>query len=279
MTLIKKLIIIIITSMPSLVLGSAMENVNDNKWGLNLPKGVTPFSQDIYDLHMIVLLIVTVIGVGVFGAMFYAMYAFRKSKGAQAEAWHENHVVEAIWTVIPLFILVGIAVPATEALIKMEDVSGSEMTVKVTGYQWMWQYDYVDSGVSMYSKIAESSNFARQRGSGVDPSSVNNYLLDVDQVVVLPVDTKIRFLTTAADVIHAWWVPALGWKRDAIPGFINESWAKIEKTGIYRGQCAELCGKDHGFMPIVIKVVEKDEFNRWVALQLENTDARELAKN
>jgi len=143
----------------------------------------------------------------------------------------------------------------------------------------MWQYDYVDSGVSMYSKIAESSNFARQRGSGVDPSSVENYLLDVDQMVVLPVDTKIRFLTTAADVIHAWWVPALGWKRDAIPGFINESWAKIEKTGIYRGQCAELCGKDHGFMPIVIKVVEKNEFNRWVALQLENTDTREFAKN
>ena len=279
MTLIKKLITTCIITAPFFVLASEMENVNDNKWGLNLSKGVTPFSQDIYDLHMIVLFIVTIIGVGVFGAMFYAMYAFRKSKGAQAEAWHENHVVEAIWTVIPLFILVGIAVPATEALIKMEDVSGSEMTVKVTGYQWMWQYDYVDSGVSMYSKIAESSNFARQRGSGVDPSSVENYLLDVDQVVVLPVDTKIRFLTTAADVIHAWWVPALGWKRDAIPGFINESWAKIEKTGIYRGQCAELCGKDHGFMPIVIKVVEKDEFNRWVALQLENTDTREFAKN
>ena len=279
MTLIKKLITTCIITAPFFVLASEMENVNDNKWGLNLSKGVTPFSQDIYDLHMIVLFIVTIIGVGVFGAMFYAMYAFRKSKGAQAEAWHENHVVEAIWTVIPLFILVGIAVPATEALIKMEDVSGSEMTVKVTGYQWMWQYDYVDSGVSMYSKIAESSNFARQRGSGVDPASVENYLLDVDQVVVLPVDTKIRFLTTAADVIHAWWVPALGWKRDAIPGFINESWAKIEKTGIYRGQCAELCGKDHGFMPIVIKVVEKNEFDRWVALQLGNTDTREFAKN
>lgn len=279
MTLIKKLIITCITIFPSFVLALESGNVNDNKWGLNLPKGVTPFSQDIYDLHMIVLIIVSTIGVGVFGAMFYAMYAFRKSKGAQAEAWHENHVVEAIWTVIPLFILVGIAVPATEALIKMEDVSGSEMTVKVTGYQWMWQYDYVDSGVSMYSKIAESSNFARQRGSGVDPSSVDNYLLDVDQVVVLPVDTKIRFLTTAADVIHAWWVPALGWKRDAIPGFINESWAIIEKTGIYRGQCAELCGKDHGFMPIVIKVVEKDEFNSWVAQKLEDTETRNLAKN
>ncbi len=279
MTLIKKLITAFIATAPILALATEVQNVNDNKWGLNLSEGVTPFSQEIYDLHMIVLFIVTIIGVGVFGAMFYAMYAFRKSKGAQAEAWHENHIVEAIWTVIPLFILIGIAVPATEALIKMEDVSGSEMTVKVTGYQWMWQYDYVDSGVSMYSRIAESSNFARQRGSGVDPSSVENYLLDVDQVVVLPVDTKIRFLTTAADVIHAWWVPALGWKRDAIPGFINESWAKIEKTGIYRGQCAELCGKDHGFMPIVIKVVEKDEFDKWVALQLENTDTRGLAKN
>ncbi len=279
MTLIKKLITAFIATAPILALATEVQNVNDNKWGLNLSEGVTPFSQEIYDLHMIVLFIVTIIGIGVFGAMFYAMYAFRKSKGAQAEAWHENHIVEAIWTVIPLFILIGIAVPATEALIKMEDVSGSEMTVKVTGYQWMWQYDYVDSGLSMYSRIAESSNFARQRGSGVDPSSVENYLLEVDQVVVLPVDTKIRFLTTAADVIHAWWVPALGWKRDAIPGFINESWAKIEKTGIYRGQCAELCGKDHGFMPIVIKVVEKDEFDKWVALQLENTDTRGLAKN
>ena len=278
MRFIKKLIITSLTMAPLSILASQIENVNDNKWGLNLTKGVTPFSQDIYDLHMIVLLIVTVIGIGVFGAMFYAMYAFRKSKGAQAEAWHENHVVEAIWTVIPLFILVGIAVPATESLIKMEDVSGSEMTVKVTGYQWMWQYEYVDSGVSMYSKIAESSNFARQRGSGVDPSSVDNYLLDVDQVVVLPVDTKIRFLTTAADVIHAWWVPALGWKRDAIPGFINESWAKIEKTGVYRGQCAELCGKDHGFMPIVIKAVEKEEFKKWVAVRVEESQSQNLAK-
>ena len=137
----------------------------------------------------------------------------------------------------------------------------------------------MDSGVSMYSKIAESSNFARQRGSGIDPSSVDNYLLEVDQVVVLPVDTKIRFLTTAADVIHAWWVPALGWKRDAIPGFINESWAKIEKTGTYRGQCAELCGKDHGFMPIVIKVVEKDEFDSWVAQKLDDTETPNFAKN
>ena len=260
------------------VAAMAEGNVNSNTWGLNLTRGVTPFSKEVYDLHMIVLWICVVIGVVVFGAMFYAMFAYRKSKGAQAEGWHENHTVEAVWTIIPLLILIGIAVPATHTLIKMEDVSNAEMTIKVTGYQWMWQYDYVDSGISFYSKLADNSNFARQRGSGIDPNSVENYLLDVDTRLVVPTDTKIRFLTTAADVIHAWWVPALGWKRDAIPGFINESWAIIEEPGVYRGQCAELCGKDHGFMPIVVEAISPDDYKSWVAQKKQGDETPVVSK-
>src|SRR5690606_15706002 len=157
------------------------------------------------------------------------------------------------------------AVPATKALIMMEDVADSDLTIKVTGYQWKWHYDYLDEGFGFFSTIDAKSNAARQLGSGINPRSVENYLLAVDNEVVVPVGKKIRFLTTAADVIHAWWVPDLGWKRDAIPGFINESWARIDEPGIYRGQCAELCGKDHGFMPIVVRAVPEDEYQTWVA--------------
>ena len=233
-------------------------------WELNLPRGVTPFSKEIYDLHMLVLGVCCVIGVVVFGAMLYSMIAFRKSKGAEAAQWHESTKVEVLWTIIPFVILVGLAVPATKALIMMEDVSDADMTVKVTGYQWKWHYQYVDDGIGFFSAISTDSNVARQLNSGIDPTTVQNYLLDVDKRVVVPVNKKIRFLTTAADVIHAWWVPALGWKRDAIPGFINESWAYIEEPGVYRGQCAELCGKDHGFMPIVIEAVSEADYAAWV---------------
>ena len=234
------------------------------EWGLNLPRGVTPFSNEIYDLHMLILGICCVIGVIVFGIMFYSMLVFRKSKGAQAAQWHESTTVEAMWTIVPFLILVGMAVPATRALIMMEDVSGADMTIKVTGYQWKWHYQYVDDGIGFFSTISADSNVARRRDSGIDPNSVQNYLLDVDNRVIVPVNKKIRFLTTAADVIHAWWVPALGWKRDAVPGFINESWATIEEPGVYRGQCAELCGKDHGFMPIVVEAVSEQDYAAWV---------------
>ncbi len=227
------------------------------EWGLNLPRGVTPFSNEIYDLHMLILGICVVIGVLVFGVMFYSIIVFRKSKGAQPAQWHESTTVEMLWTVVPFLILVGMAVPATKALIMMEDVSDPDMTIKVTGYQWKWHYQYVDEGIGLFSTIAADSNVARQMDSGIDPNSVPHYLLDVDNRLVVPTHKKIRFLTTAGDVIHAWWVPALGWKRDAIPGFINESWALIEKEGVYRGQCAELCGKDHGFMPIVVEAVQR----------------------
>ncbi len=234
-------------------------------WELNLMQGVTPFSREIYDLHMLILWICTAIGVVVFGAIFYSIWKFRKSQGAVAANWHESTTVEILWTILPLAILVGMAIPATKALIMMEDVANADMTIKVTGYQWKWHYEYIDDGISFYSTITEDSNKARTLNSGIDPATVENYLLDVDKRVVVPVNKKIRFLTTAGDVIHAWWVPDLGWKRDAVPGFINESWATILEPGVYRGQCAELCGKDHGFMPVVVEAVSEDEYKAWVA--------------
>ena len=245
-------------------------------WELNLPRGVTPFSQDIYDLHMYVLWIVCAIGVVVFGAMFYSIFVHRKSRGAKAANWHHSTKVEVLWTVIPFAILIAVAVPATKSLIMMEDVSNADMTIKVTGYQWKWHYDYIGEDVSFYSTIHKDSNMARQRGAELDPFDVDHYLRDVDNYLVVPTNKKIRFLTTAGDVIHAWWVPALGWKRDAIPGFINESWALIQEPGVYRGQCAELCGKDHGFMPIVVEAVPEADYLAWIA---EKTEEKALVIN
>jgi cytochrome c oxidase subunit II len=244
------------------------------EWGLNLTRGVTPYSNTVYDLHMLILAICAVIALVVFGVMFYTMFAFRKSNGAQAAQWHESTKVEFIWTIVPFVILVCIAVPATRALIMMEDVSGADMTIKITGYQWKWQYEYIDNGVSFFSTITQEANVARQLGSGIDPATIDHYLRDVDKRLIVPVGKKIRYLTTAADVIHAWWVPALGWKRDAIPGFINESWALIEEPGVYRGQCAELCGKDHGFMPIVVEALSEEDYATWVeGMQAAQADA------
>ncbi|HZF18014.1 MAG TPA: cytochrome c oxidase subunit II [Steroidobacteraceae bacterium] len=233
--------------------------------GLNMTKGVTELSEKIYDLHMLIFEVCLVIAAIVFGAMIYALVRFRKSKGAVADTSHVHSTAyEIAWTLLPVAILIAMAVPAARALVVIEDTRNSELTIKVTGYQWKWQYDYLDSGVSFFSTLAESSNFARERGSGIDPNTVENYLLEVDQHVVIPVDTKVRVLLTANDVIHAWWVPALGMKKDAIPGFVNEIWIKAHALGTYRGQCAELCGRDHGFMPIVVDVVSKEDFNHWV---------------
>jgi len=234
---------------------------------LNLTEGVTPTSKMVYDLHMIILYIVTVIGVLVFSVMCWSIYHHRKSKGAVAEQFHHSTAAEIAWTIIPILILVVMAIPATKALVFMEQTGDAEMTLKVTGIQWKWKYDYLDEGISFVSSLSQDSNDARQVGSGIDPNTVENYLLDVDNYVVLPIKTKIRILTTAADVIHDWWVPALGWKRDAIPGYINDNWTYIEEPGIYRGNCAELCGRDHGFMPIVVEAVSKDEYAVWVEEQ------------
>jgi cytochrome c oxidase subunit 2 len=199
--------------------------------------------------------------------MIYSIATFRKSKGAVPATFDHSTQAEVIWTLIPVLILVAMAVPAARTLVKIEDASNSQLTIKVTGYQWKWQYDYVDEGVSFYSTLARTSDAARQLDSGIAPTSVENYLLEVDNPLIVPVGTKVRVLVTAADVIHAWWVPDFGMKKDAIPGYINELWFKADKAGTYRGQCAELCGRDHGFMPVVVRVVEQAEYDAWLADQ------------
>lgn len=240
-------------------------------WSLvNMPRGVSDLSREIHSMHMIMLWICTVIAILTFGAMIVAMMRFRKSKGAVADQkLLHNARLEAAWTIIPVLILVGMAIPSVEKLIRIEDTSGSELTIKATGHQWFWQYEYLGTGVSFYSHLARESNFARQKQSGIDPGSVDNYLLDVDKPLVIPTGVKVRLLLTANDVIHAWWVPDFGMKRDAIPGFINELWIRVdpEKPGTYRGQCAELCGADHGFMPIVVIAKPRAEFEAWLEEQ------------
>jgi cytochrome c oxidase subunit 2 len=230
---------------------------------LNMTEGVTPISQDAYDLHMLILWICVAIGVVVFGAMFWSMWKHRKANGVEPAQFHHSTKAEIIWTVIPVLILVGMAIPATRTLINMEDSSDPDLTIKITGYQWKWKYDYLGEGVSFYSNLAESSRAAIFD----DPSEVDNYLLDVDNRVVIPTNKKVRFLITADDVIHSWWVPQLGMKRDAIPGFMNEMWARVERPGVYRGQCTELCGKDHGFMPIVVEAKTPEDYQAWLAEQ------------
>ena len=234
---------------------------------LNLRVGVTPLSREIYGLHMLILWICVAIAVAVFGVMIYSIATFRKSKGAVPATFDHNTKAEIIWTVIPVLILVGMAIPAARTLVKIDDSRGSDLTVKVTGYQWMWQYEYVGENVSFFSKLAQDSNEARQLDSGIDPATVPNYLLDVDRPLVVPQGKKVRVLITAADVIHAWWVPDFGMKKDAIPGYINELWFIAEKPGVYRGQCAELCGRDHGFMPVVVEVKSQQDFDAWLASQ------------
>jgi cytochrome c oxidase subunit 2 len=235
---------------------------------INMPVGVTPQSVTHYELHMVILWICVIIGVLVFTAMFTSIILHRKSRGHEPATFSHSTKAEIAWTIIPVLILIGMAIPATTALVKMESTTGSEMTVKITGFQWKWKYEYLEHDIHFISALKADSNAARQLHSGIDPQDLENYLLDVDNPLVLPVGRKVRFLITADDVIHAWWVPDFGWKRDAIPGFINEAWTLIEQPGVYRGQCAELCGKDHGFMPIVVVALPQDEYDAWVAGQL-----------
>ncbi|MFM8340884.1 MAG: cytochrome c oxidase subunit II [Methylomonas sp.] len=235
-------------------------------------RGVTQVSNEIYDLHMLILWICVFIGIAVFGTMFYSIFHHRKSKGHKAAQFHENTTVEIIWTIIPTLILVAMAIPATKAVIDLDKVQDSEMTIKVTGKQWYWDYEYLDSGLHFESHLDQASEKAH-RVSSIDPRSVPNYLLNVDKPLVVPVKTKIRFLFTAADVIHSWWVPDLGWKKDANPGFVNDAWTSVDKPGVYRGQCTELCGRDHGFMPIVVIAMEKEQYDAWVKAELEKQNA------
>ncbi|MCH9025872.1 MAG: cytochrome c oxidase subunit II [Proteobacteria bacterium] len=231
---------------------------------LNLRRGVTDISQTVYELHMLILWVCVVIAIVVFGVMIVSIILHRRSRGAEAAKFSHSTKAELIWTIIPVIILVWMAVPSAKTLVDMEDFRGSEMTIKVTGYQWRWHYEYLGTDVNFFSSLARSSNIARRFRSGVDPYSVENYLLDVDKPLVVPVDTKIRLLLTANDVIHSWWMPSFAVKKDAIPGFINEIWFKANETGTYRGQCAELCGRGHGFMPIVVDVLSKQDYAAWI---------------
>ncbi len=249
---------------------------------LNLRVGVTPLSREIHSLHMLILWICVAIAVAVFGVMIYSIATFRQSKGAVPATFDHSTTAEIVWTVIPVLILVGMAIPAARALVNIDDTRGSELTVKATGYQWKWQYEYVGQGVSFFSTLSQESNFARELKSGIDPYTVKNYLLDVDHPLVVPQGKKVRVLVTSADVIHSWWVPDFAIKKDAIPGYINELWFIADKPGIYRGQCVELCGRDHGFMPVVVEVKTQQDFDAWLAaqkaaLQASNAPAAKVA--
>lgn len=277
------------------------------EYALNMPQGVTEISQEVYDLHMTIFYVCCVIGVIVFGAMFYSIFAHRKSRGAEAASFHHSTAVEIVWTIIPFVVLIGMAVPAASTLIKMENTRGADMSIKITGYQWKWGYEYIGEGVSYYSTLAQPDNYARQIECDEDqyrsdeeiakyivdapadsynkyvpapklvkfpegqtdicikPSQVDNYLLNVDNPVVVPTGKKIRLMLTAADVIHAWWMKDFAVKKDAIPGFINETWMKIDEPGVYRGKCAELCGRDHGFMPVVVIAKTPEDYELWLA--------------
>ena len=240
----------------------------ESGWSLlNMTQGVTDISRRIYDLHMLIFWVCVVIAVVVFAAMIWSLVMYRKSNGAVADTTLvHNTRVEIVWTTVPVFILIGMAVPAARTLVDIEDTTKTELTIKVTGFQWGWNYDYLDQGVTFFSRLDRHSDAARELGSGIDPNTVAHYLLNVDNPLVVPVGTKVRLLITGADVIHSWWVPDFGVKKDAIPGFVNEAWFNIDsdKPGLYRGQCAELCGRDHGFMPIVVDARSKEDFAVWL---------------
>jgi len=242
-----------------------------------MPRGVTEMSAETYDLHMMVFWWCVAIAVVVFGAMIYSIFAHRKSKHAEAAQFSHSMKAEVIWTVIPIVILLIMAVPAAETLVKLEDTRDPDITIVVTGYQWKWHYRYQDEGIEFYSNLHRESDRARRLDSGVDPSTVENYLLDVDNRVVVPRGAKVRALITSNDVIHAWWIPDFAIKKDAIPGFVNEVWFRPDETGVYFGRCAELCGKDHGFMPVVVEVVEPEAFETWVAERQEQSGKTAVA--
>ena len=232
------------------------------EYGLNFQTPVTEIAKEVYSLHMLIMLICVGIGVVVFGAMFWSIVMHRKSRGHKAAKFHESTTIEIIWTAIPFLILVGMAIPATATLIKMEDTKNADLVIKVTGYQWKWKYEYLEQDVSFFSNLSTPRDqIDNKAAKGKD------YLLEVDNELLIPTGKKVRFLLTANDVIHAWWVPQLGVKKDAIPGFINEVWARVDEPGTFRGQCAELCGKDHAYMPIVVKAVSDDEFKKWISVK------------
>lgn len=244
-------------------------------WALNMTKGVTELSAETYALHMQVFYWCCAIAVVVFGAMIFSLVRHRKSLGVEPAKFTHSMTAEIVWTVIPIIILLLMAVPAAETVVRLEDSRKPDLTVVITGYQWRWHYAYQGQDVSFYSSLARDSMKARHRNSGVDPFTVEHYLLDVDKRLIVPQDAKVRLLLTSNDVVHSWWVPQLAIKKDAIPGFMNEAWFRAEQTGVFRGQCAELCGMDHGYMPIVVEVVPQQTFQAW--LQREQGGAAKLA--
>ena len=236
---------------------ASISQVQASSW--NMPVGVTDISRDIFGLHMTIFWVCVVIGVVVFGVMFYSLFRYRHSKGAKAARFHEHTSVEVLWTAIPILILVGMAVPATATLKNMYDASEADLDIMITGQQWRWRYEYLGEDIAFTSNLSTSREQIRGEAERDE-----HYLLDVDEPLVLPINRKVRFLMTSDDVIHSWWVPALAVKQDTIPGFINENWVQINEPGIYRGQCAELCGVNHGFMPIVVHAMEEAEFETWL---------------
>ena len=257
--MLRKLCLVAIVAIGPIVAGSAAAD-----WALNMPEGVTDLSKETYDLHMTVFWWCVGIAVIVFGAMIWSLIMHRKSKGVEPAKFSHSMKAEVIWTTIPIIILLVMAVPAAETLIKLEDTRDPDLTIVVTGYQWKWHYRYQSEDVEFFSTLDRTSANARRKGSGVDPFSVDNYLLEVDRRLVVPRGEKVRLLITSNDVVHAWWVPELAIKKDAVPGYMNETWFRANETGIYRGQCAELCGMDHGFMPIVVEVVEPEDYTAWL---------------
>lgn len=254
----------LLTSLWAMSPSAAETAAEVERWGVNMTQGVTPVSRDIYGLHMDIFWWCVGIGVVVFGVMFYTMIVHRKANGAKAANFHESTTLEIIWTIIPFVILIIMAVPATKSLLRIYDFSEPDLDIVVTGYQWKWKYEYLGEEVSFFSNLSTSRDEIENRA----PKNPN-YLLEVDEPLVIPIQQKVRFLVTASDVIHAWWVPELAVKKDAIPGYINETWAFVEEPGVYRGQCAELCGKDHGFMPIEVHALPQDEYREWLLAKKE----------
>ncbi|WP_271271836.1 cytochrome c oxidase subunit II [Aliamphritea hakodatensis] len=242
------------------------------EWEVNLVRGVTEISHAIFDLHMIIFYVCVAIAVVVFGVMLWAIVYHRKSRGAKAQHFHEHIWVEILWTIVPFGILVAMAVPATQTLIKMYDKSEADINIQVTGYQWKWRYQYLGQDIDFFSNLSTPQDQINN-----EAVKGENYLLEVDRPVVIPVGKKVRFLITANDVIHSWWVPALAVKQDAIPGFINEAWTIVDEPGIYRGQCAELCGRDHGFMPVVVDARSEADYQLWLASQTQAQEAAQAA--
>ena len=238
----------------------ALSNKALAEWeDLNMTQGATAISREVYDLHMLIFWICVVIGVLVFGVMFYSMYAFTKKKNPVAATFHENTKVELAWTIIPFLILIAMAVPASKTLQSIYNDEAGDVNIQVVGHQWYWQYRYLEDDVNFYANLSTDQDEIYNK-----VPKGENYLQEVDEIVVIPVGKKVRFLITANDVIHSWWVPAFAIKQDAIPGFINTAWTIVDEPGLFRGKCTELCGKNHGFMPIVVKAVEQDEYDLWI---------------